>query len=135
LDLSGREDAHEAHEVTVIEAVVEQTRDRAARGIQIALDVPAHLAAAVVHAVVGIGALDRIAQLRDQPGARQQTMQPLRRPRVGKVTGRLLADELVMARAREVRPVPRLPFLVTSAEIVQLLTWQIHLIVRAQIVR
>ena len=62
----------------MIEAVLEQPRYWRAFGVQIALDVPAHLAPTVVHAVVGIGAFDRVAQLRDQFGPGQKMAETLR---------------------------------------------------------
>ena len=62
-----------------IPATLAQPLGKRTLAAEIALGVGADLAAPEQHAVVRIGALDRIAQLNDQPGVQQGRLEPLGR--------------------------------------------------------
>ena len=130
LDLLAGEHPQEVVQVAVVEPVLEQPRHGRARGIQAAFEVTAHIASTVVHAIVRIGALDRIAQLDEQLGPAEEAAQALRRLRVRQIARRLLANQLARTRAREMRPIPVLTLIEESAEVMQLRAGHEHLRVR-----
>ena len=87
--------------------------------IEVAPDVLGHGAAPQVHAIGGIGTLNRIPQLRDQFHIRKVTRDPLRRMGLRQVGIGLLADDGGRTGVGELRPVPIAPPVVFPGELMQ----------------
>ena len=100
LELLLGERPEHVHEVAMVEAIVHQPRDRGPRRIEVAGDVAVHLSPSVVHAVVGIGPLDRVAQLRDQARVGQEPSDSLPAPEDGTCSWRISRQSPVRAAHR-----------------------------------
>src|SRR3546814_3253786 len=67
-DLLAREKVHKAGQMAKIEAIFQKARDAGFRADQIAFGMGRHRAAPEKHAIVRIGAIDRVAQQDGKPG-------------------------------------------------------------------
>src|SRR3546814_8521199 len=84
-DLLAREKVHKAGQMAKIEAIFQKARDAGFRADQIAFGMGRHRAAPEKHAIVRIGAIDRVAQLDDKPGFGKPLRNAPRSVRMGEI--------------------------------------------------
>src|SRR3546814_4714644 len=100
-DLIARKELEKARQMPMIKPVFKKAGNARFRPEEIPRGISTHRAATVKHAIVGIGAVDGIAQLHDQLGVRQSLGDPARRFWVSKIIGRFLTHDLPVAQDRK----------------------------------